>query len=122
MIQIITGDDEKQIKKYLKEVRIGTIKNVSVFKDKHASKLIKQAEKLVKKYGNTNYYHYVLTYNPAVIRAIDAYIYKYKCSPSEVKFFTKGGWEIITLKHDSEDVEKVYRNLIIPTEVLYRGA
>ena len=122
MIQIITGDDEKQIKKYLKEVKTTVIKNLSIFKDKHASKLIKQAEKLVKKYGNTNYYHYVLTYNPVVIRAIDAYIYKYKCSPSEVKFFTKDGWEIIALKHGSEDVERVYRNLITPTSILYRGA
>lgn len=122
MIQIITGDDEKQIRKYLKEVKTGAIKNVSVFKDKHTSKLIRQAEKLVKKYGNTNYYHYVLTYNPTVIRAIDAYIYKYKCSPSEVKFFTKDSWETITLKHGSEDMEKVYRNLITPTSILYRGA
>lgn len=122
MIQIITGDDEKQIKKYLKEITIGVIKNVSVFKDEHASKLIRQAEELVKKYGNTNYYHYVLTYNPAVIRAIDAYIYKYKCSPLEVKFFTKDGWEIITLKHDSENMERVFRNLIIPNIVLYHGA
>lgn len=122
MIQIITGDDENQIKKYLKEITIGVIKNVSVFKDEHASKLIRQAEELVKKYGNTNYYHYVLTYNPAVIRAIDAYIYKYKCSSLEVKFFTKDGWEIITLKHDSENMERVFRNLIIPNIVLYHGA
>lgn len=119
MIQIITGDDEKQIKKYLKEVAIDAIKNISIFKDKHASKLIKQAEKLVKKHGNTNYYHYVLTYNPTVIRAIDVYVYKYKCLPLEVKFFTKGGWEIVTSKHDPEDMERAYRNLIIPTGVLY---
>ena len=122
MIQIITGDDEKQIKKCLKEIKTTVIKNLSIFKDEHASKLISQAEKLVKKYGNTNYYHYVITYNPTVIRAIDAYIYKYKCSPLEIKFFTKDGWEIITLKHDSEDMEKVYRNLITPTSILYRGA
>lgn len=122
MIQIITGDDEKQIKKCLKEIKTTVIKNLSIFKDEHASKLISQAEKLVKKYGNTNYYYYVLTYNPTVIRAIDAYIYKYKCSPLEIKFFTKDGWEIITLKHDSEDMEKVYRNLITPTSILYRGA
>lgn len=121
MIQIITGDDEKQIKKYLKEVKTTVIKNISVFKDKHASKLIRQAEKLVKKYGNTNYYHYVLTYNPTVIHAIDAYIYKYKCSPLEIKFFTKDGWEIITSKPNSEKMNEVYNNLITPTDILYYG-
>lgn len=121
MIQIITGDDEEQIKKYLKEVRAKDIENIFVFKDEHASKLIKQAEELVRKYGNTNYYYYVLTYNPTVIHAIDAYIYKYKRSPLEVKFFTKDGWEIITSKPNSEKMNEVYNNLITPTDILYYG-
>lgn len=121
MIQIITGDDEKQIKKYLKEVKTTVIKSLSIFKDEHASKLIKQAEKLVKKHGNTNYYHYVLTYNPTVIRAIDVYVYKYKCLPLEIRFFTKDGWEIITSKPNSEKMDEVYNNLITPTDILYYG-
>ena len=122
MIQIITGDDEKQIKKYLKEITTDIIKNISVLKDKHASKLIKQVEKLVKKHGNTNYYHYVLTYNPMIIRAIDVYVYKHKCLPLEIKFFTKNSCETIVSRHDHGDMEGIYRNLIIPTDVLYYGA